>query len=60
MFAVSDVWGKYLHKRLYEVGDIVRKLIGGAVTCCYYWSNWYIGLMYLAETIEEWSASGLG
>ena len=33
MFAVSDVRREYLHKRLYEVGDIVRKLIGGAVTC---------------------------
>ena len=25
--------GEYFHKRLYEVCDIVRKLIGGAVTC---------------------------
>ena len=24
---------EYLHKRLDEVGDIVWKLIGGAVTC---------------------------
>ena len=30
---VSDVLGEYFHKRLYEVGEIVRKLIAGAVTC---------------------------
>ena len=36
---------EYLHKRLDEVGDIVWKLIGGAVTCCYYWLKWCIGLM---------------
>ena len=33
MFIVSDVRGDYFRKRLYEVGDIVGKLIGGAVTC---------------------------
>ena len=33
MFAVSDVRMEYLDKRLYEVGDIVRKLIDEAVTC---------------------------
>ena len=33
MFAVSDVRGEYFHRRLYEVGDIIQKLIGGAATC---------------------------
>ena len=40
---------EYLHKGLYEVGDIVRKLIGGAVTCRYYWSKCMLGLCTLGR-----------
>ena len=40
---------EYLHKRLYEVGDIVRKLIGGAVRCGYYWPKCMLGLCTLGR-----------
>ena len=55
MFAVSDVRGECLHERLYEMGDVTAKLIGRAITCWYYWLEWYVGLMDFEKAIEEWS-----
>ena len=44
-----------LHKRLYEMCDIVWKLIGRAVTCWNYCSKWYVWFVGFREAIEEWS-----
>ena len=33
MLAVPDVRQECLHERLYEVGDVIGKLIGRAITC---------------------------
>ena len=33
MVAVLDVRSECLHERLYEVGDVIGKLIGQAITC---------------------------
>ena len=58
-FTVPDIRGEYFRKRLYEVGDINWKLIGGAITCLYYWLEWYIGFMDIEEAIEKWSNCGI-
>ena len=33
VFAVPDVRGECLHEWLYEMGDVVGKLISEAITC---------------------------
>ena len=40
---------------LYEMGDVIGKLISQAITCSYYWSEWYVGLIDFGKAIEEWS-----
>ena len=43
MFAFPDVRYECFYKMLYEVGDIVWELVGGTVTCWYYWLDGGIG-----------------